>query len=139
MSAGNAMLIFSTLAIDASYLVGNSSNKSYYCPPAVAAAPHQACRSHLLGASSAENSAKLKLTFLYIAWIISMRGNLSLNGRNHRFVKVVDDRRLLRSAFAPRANEPLPHTTSIGAALHSHARRSFVPWDGQKSLQSRCS
>src|SRR5258707_15305090 len=101
MSAGNAMLIFSTLAIDASCLVGNSSNKSYFCPPTNDGAPHQTCRSYLLGASSAENSAKPKLTFLYMAWIISTRDNLSLNGRNHRFVKVVDDRRFLRSAFAP--------------------------------------
>src|ERR1700722_20581483 len=116
MSAGNAMLIFSTLAIDASYLVGNSSNKSYYCPPTGAAAPHQTCRSHLIGASSAENSAKPKLTLLRIAWIISMRDNLSLNGRNHRFVKVVDDPKQLRSSFAPRATELVSQATPVVGA-----------------------
>src|ERR1700735_609735 len=105
-------------------MVGNSSNKSYYCPPTGAAAPHQACRSHLLGASSAENSAKLKLTLLYIGWIISMRGNLSLNGRNHRFVKVVDDPKLLRGSFAPRATELLSQAPPVVGAVPSHSCRS---------------
>jgi hypothetical protein len=52
--------------------------------------------------------------------LICSESDLSLNGRNHRFVKVVDQRRLLRSAF-PRMKiiHAMYKKVSLGFALFS--------------------
>src|SRR5271165_7149296 len=87
----------------------------------------------------AEKTAKPSPTFLPISRIISNRDNLTLNDRNHRFSKVVGDRKLSLSPGAPGADAASRRVAAVLASLHPAARCAIVSRHGQKSLQSRCS
>src|SRR5580658_1335168 len=92
---------------------------------------------HSLRLSFAENTAKPLRHSCRSQGIISTRGDLTLNDRNHRFNKVVDDRTCLFSSCPRGAYEPFHRRISVFAAVYPLARRPVVSRNGQESLQSR--